>query len=157
MAILAKYKTYFRRTLAAITLSAALTAYTGTVSYLADKHNINDKVVYPYVYKDHETAPGFTENPFDLEKRVTINEDGELETYFGNRRTDEFHRVCSNDRTCYTIEDFFSDARDIYYNARDKADDIIDAVKDKKEVIFDSLRIFFLSNYQIVKNIMDSF
>ncbi|MFP4111782.1 MAG: hypothetical protein ACLFPQ_02905 [Candidatus Woesearchaeota archaeon] len=105
-------------------LCVGLLAYTGLNMYLGDKMNFNDKVVYPLVYGNKETEDGFTEDPFDLEKRIIINENDRIETYFGNCNENRFFPVGENDMTGYSGKNFREDLREFTENVSERVEEI---------------------------------
>lgn len=74
-------------------------------AYLGDVYNVTDRFVNPVVYHDVETAEYFTDEPFKLEKRFIINDEGKLETYLGSRESDDFYRVRHNNHTAGRLDD----------------------------------------------------
>lgn len=74
-------------------------------AYLGDVYNFNDRFVNPVVYRDVESAEFYAEEPFKLEKKVIMNDEGKLETYFGSRETEEFYRVRHNNHTAGRLDD----------------------------------------------------
>ncbi len=92
-------------------------------AHLGDNLNINDRMIYPTIYRGRETAEYFAEEPFELEKRIILNDEGELETYFGRRDAEEFHRVRDNDHTARFIDDVID-------GTREKAREIREYTKD---------------------------
>ncbi len=88
-------------------------------AYLGDSYNVADRFVNPIVYHSADSERGFTDSPFSLEKRVIKNDDGNLETYFGNRNTGEYMRVRENDHTANMLDDVFDATRMRYEDAVD--------------------------------------
>jgi hypothetical protein len=122
-------KKTIKNTLKAILLGTSLL---GT-AYFSDRININDRIIHPIIYHNKETADGFTEDPFSLEKRYVINDEGEIETYFGSRETMNYYRVRRDGRTCYGFDSFVEDLEEVYETAKDKLNNIIDNIKNPEE------------------------
>jgi len=58
---------------------------------LGDYYNIKDRLIEPLKYRNVKVDPGCYQNPFQLEKKYYINEEGNLEVYIGNK--DEWYKV----------------------------------------------------------------
>lgn len=103
-----------KKTLAALLISGSLIGTHLGTGYLADRHDLNDRLIYPIVHNNKQAAEGFTDEPFDLTKKIIINEKNQIETYFGSRRTNEYlpvkpdNTVGSPFRYLYEcVKDFF--------------------------------------------------
>ncbi len=53
---------------------------------VGDHMDVNDKAIYPIVYKDVLVAEDSYQKPFDLKKRYVMNQDGFLEVWVGDER-----------------------------------------------------------------------
>jgi hypothetical protein len=108
-----------RRGLKALLFGASLVA----TAYMADNYNVLDSYVRPAIYRNVEIADGFTQHPFDLQKKYLINEEGKLETYLGNSETLEYRALRENGHT----ERFYDTAMD---TAKETLETAVDIVKD---------------------------
>lgn len=52
----------------------------GSMAYLGDKYNFNDRVVYPRTLSQRKVEADFY-NPLEIQKKIVINNNGNLETY----------------------------------------------------------------------------
>ena len=114
------------KTLKRIVAGVLLITSLGGAAYIGDRLNVADRYVNPIVYQSNEPASGFSQEPFDLEKVVIVNDEGQLETYFGNRETGDFFRVKENNRVGYSIDDVFRGVKEavdgLYQDVKDYFD-----------------------------------
>jgi hypothetical protein len=99
-----------KRTICGLALSASIIG----AAFLGDSMNINDRLIYPIVYRNTRSEIGFTETPFEMEKYIIVNRNGNIETYFGNKRTKEYYKVREDGRAGTLFEKLYYDSRDIY-------------------------------------------
>lgn len=112
-------KTKSHRGLKAVLLGASLLAS----AYIGDRYNVLDTYVYPVIYRNVESAEGFTDEPFEIQKYVVINDDGKLETYLSNPKEMEYRRIMENNHTARGVDNVLDDIEQSYHN-------IVDTVKD---------------------------
>lgn len=53
-------------------------------AFAGDNYNILDNVYFPWKYSDVKVAGDCYQQPFELKKRYRVNQDNELEVFFGH-------------------------------------------------------------------------
>ena len=109
---------------------------------LGDNYNIMDRYFNPIFYYGVETEDYFSNDPFALEKKIIINEDGKLETYFG-MRDGELYRVRENNHTATTLDNIIDSTHQKISNAKDYLNDNLLYWSIRETIYFGIKSIFF--------------
>lgn len=104
----------------------------GAVAAAGDQFNLVSRVTDPIRYFRRPAAEGFYKDYRNLEKRIVVNDGGQVETYIGNKVTGEYLAVRENMHAGRTFADEVTDiveyAKKEYRKLEVKVKDLINRV-----------------------------
>ncbi len=91
-------------------------------AFLGDSCNVNDKIVNPVRYRNVKVDPKSYQNPFKMQKKYVLNENGMLELHLGHNST--WYKVGKELRV---------NERSLEQMLKDQGEEIAKAIKEKYE------------------------
>lgn len=89
-----------------------------SASMLGDAMDVNDRTVYPLIYRNTPVGDDNYKNPFSIRKRYIVH-DGMLEVQIGDADSNEY----------YTVKDGLRvNERTMYQQAMDTADNVLESL-----------------------------
>ncbi len=95
-----------------------------------DELNVNDKMLYPLIYRNTPIADGNYRNPFSVRKRYLVH-NGLLEVQIGDANSNEYYTVKEGLRI---------NERPMYEQALDTADDVLESLGKKARNLAEKVR-----------------